>query len=527
MRSEAEWLRAEAERTGRILDSVTSHTDAHLAYLDRDFNFIWVNSTYADRCGHSKEELTGRNHFQFFPNPENQAIFEQVRDTGTACEAKEKPFEYPKHPEWGVSYWDWTLTPINDRDGRVEGFAFSLREVTETVRARQQIEALRAEAERNANELDAVFASLTDALLVFDEAGDIARANETTLRLYGFDPVGRHRDELLRSLRICYPDGNPVRFEQLPSSRALRGETVVSERFSFTNLYGKRVTALTSAAPLRSESGISGAVTILHDITELEQAEQELEAAYRHEQRIATVLQNALISEVSLDVPGYEMGGSYQPALAEAKIGGDFYDAFRLSDGRVALILGDVAGKGIEAAVYIAMCKNILRGFALEMPSPAITLERLDNALRETLPSTEFITLAYALLDPATGGVRYASGGHEPAILYRLETDSACDVAAPGHALGSGAPSEFREITFTLDQGDVLVMYTDGISDAGRPRNRYGPLGIGLEIVQHSRETVKDLIAHIMTEAAKRDRADRSDDKALLVVRRGGSSESS
>jgi PAS domain S-box-containing protein len=107
------------------------HTDAHLAYLDPDFNFIWVNSSYAKGSGHTINEIIGRNHFDLFPNEENQAIFEMVRDTGKPVEFNDKPFEYKYQPWRGITYWDLTLTPIKDSTGRVQGLVLSLLETTE------------------------------------------------------------------------------------------------------------------------------------------------------------------------------------------------------------------------------------------------------------------------------------------------------------------------------------------------------------------------------------------------------------
>ena len=139
---EAQRQYKETQRRLAQLDAIFESTHALLALLDRDLNFVMVNSAYAESSGHSKGELIGRNHFALFPNAENQAIFERVRDTGEPYRAVEKPFEYADQPERGVTYWNWTLVPVKAEDGTVQELVFSLLDVTETVRARQRIEQL-------------------------------------------------------------------------------------------------------------------------------------------------------------------------------------------------------------------------------------------------------------------------------------------------------------------------------------------------------------------------------------------------
>ncbi|MHB1161859.1 MAG: sensor histidine kinase [Chloroflexota bacterium] len=149
---EREGLLGELRRRAAELEAVIESTQAQLALLDRDLNFLMVNSAYVRGSGHSREELTGRNHFDLFPNPENQAVFERVRDTGEPYEAVEKPFEYADQPERGVTYWNWVLVPIKGEAGRVEGVLLSLMDVTPQVEARKQIERLAEETRRRASE---------------------------------------------------------------------------------------------------------------------------------------------------------------------------------------------------------------------------------------------------------------------------------------------------------------------------------------------------------------------------------------
>jgi len=118
-----------------MLRTVTEHTDVGMAYLDSQFNFVWANSSYARCCGRSPEDLLGRNYFDLFPNGENRAIFERVKDSGEPIESRSRPLQFADQPERGVTYWDWTLVPVKDEAGRVQGLVLSTLEVTERVRS--------------------------------------------------------------------------------------------------------------------------------------------------------------------------------------------------------------------------------------------------------------------------------------------------------------------------------------------------------------------------------------------------------
>jgi PAS domain S-box-containing protein len=147
------------------LNTIMENTQAHLAYLDPEFNFVGVNSAYVKGSGHSREELLGHNHFLLFPDPENQAIFEGVRDTGQPVEFRAKPFEYPDQPERGVTYWDWTLAPVTNEAGQVGGLVLSLLDVTERKQMEEALRAARDELELRVQERTAALAATNQALL--------------------------------------------------------------------------------------------------------------------------------------------------------------------------------------------------------------------------------------------------------------------------------------------------------------------------------------------------------------------------
>lgn len=124
----------------RILEGFFMSTITPLVFLDRDFNFIRVNEAYAKTCQRDVSEFPGHNHFEFYPS-DTKAIFEKVVQTKEPYLAIARPFVFPDHPEWGETYWDWTLTPILDDKGEVEFLVFSLEDVTERKRAEEALQA--------------------------------------------------------------------------------------------------------------------------------------------------------------------------------------------------------------------------------------------------------------------------------------------------------------------------------------------------------------------------------------------------
>ena len=145
--------RAEAQlrQQKSILDSVMRTTDVMLVLLDPQFNFVWVNQAYAATCQMKPDEMVGKNHFALYPQDENEAIFRRVRDSGEGVFFKDKPFVFPDQPERGVTYWDWSLTPVKEESGTVTGLVFSLRETTKFKQAADDLRRSSQFPEENPN----------------------------------------------------------------------------------------------------------------------------------------------------------------------------------------------------------------------------------------------------------------------------------------------------------------------------------------------------------------------------------------
>lgn len=204
---------------GEILQAIMDNTHAQLAYLDPDFNFILVNAAYAKGSGHTKEELIGHNHFDLFPNAENQAIFEQVRDRGETMDFLAKPFIYADQPERGVTYWNWSCVPVKNASGHIQGLVLSLLEVTDTIRAQ--------DAERDhARKTAAILESITEGYITLDRSWHFTEVNpaaeRTILRRSKQELLGRViweqyprsvGGELWHQCMIAMAEQRPVHFE--------------------------------------------------------------------------------------------------------------------------------------------------------------------------------------------------------------------------------------------------------------------------------------------------------------------------
>ena len=142
----------ELAREKNLLQVIMENTEAGLVYLDPEFNFVKVNSAYARQSRTSVEKLIGRNHFVLYPNDENEIIFKQVRDTGKPRVFQDKPFTYPDQPERGITYWDWTLTPVKDSLDKVQGLVLSLVETTNRKKLEQYLADSRSELEARVKE---------------------------------------------------------------------------------------------------------------------------------------------------------------------------------------------------------------------------------------------------------------------------------------------------------------------------------------------------------------------------------------
>ncbi|WP_455211963.1 PAS domain S-box protein [Kaarinaea lacus] len=163
----------------RIVELIFENTHTCIAYLDTSFNFIRVNSAYAKADGKPPEYFRGKNHFDLFPNKDNEAIFRKVVDTGEPHFAYAIPFEYEHSPERGITHWDWTLHPVHDQNGNTVGVILNLVDVTQHIQIEQALI-------QEKHFTDAVLQSAGTIVVVLDASGKVVRFNKACVELTGY-----------------------------------------------------------------------------------------------------------------------------------------------------------------------------------------------------------------------------------------------------------------------------------------------------------------------------------------------------
>ena len=247
------------------------------------------------------------------------------------------------------------------------------------------------------------------------------------------------------------------------------------------------------------------------------QAAQALDRAsrYESEQTIAETLQRSVLPTSLPRVEGVELAARYLPGTAELDVGGDWFDALQLPDGKLGLVVGDVVGKGVQAAATMAQLRNATRAFSVERLKPASVLVRL-NRLADEVLDTSFATLAYLWLDPVSRVCRMSSAGHPPPLVASPDGRVELLESVRGLPLGTGVQARYRQESMTLAAGSVVLLYTDGLVE-----RRGRSIDEGLEILRDAVAAApKDpdrLLEHILAHVVGS--GERGDDIALLAAR--------
>lgn len=353
--------------------------------------------------------------------------------------------------------------------------------------------------------------------------GTIVKANQTFL-----DMVGLTRDELVgqrRFVELLAPGGRLYHETHFAPMLRMHG-TVREIALEMLCSDGRRLPVLVNSVleldaggnPALIRTAVFDATNRRHYERELLAAKQRAEASEANALALARTLQQTLLPPATPEIPGLDVAAAYRPAGTGAEVGGDFYDVFQVSDGDWVVVLGDVAGKGVSAAVVTALVRWGVRAAAVEHTSPREVLYTVNESLLQH-ETHRFCTVAFVRLT-GTGDSWTAViglGGHEPPVL-RSSDGSLRSVGEPGVVLGVVRQPDLRDHWVALAPGDMLLLFTDGVPEGRSGQQFYGDHRIAA-VVAGEHACAHDLVEALLSDVLSFQNDDPRDDIAVVAIR--------
>ncbi len=365
----------------------------------------------------------------------------------------------------------------------------------------QQFIQVRSEKEENYRFLQTVVQHVGTGVISFEPGGEIALMNAAAKRLLHIGDV--------KNIKKLNNDEHRIGDTLL---RLRAGETMlIPSTFDSTR---QTLAAYATEYKLGEKKYTLVSLQNIQNELDRERMAKELE--------IARTIQKSLLPDQNPRVPGYRISGVCIPAK---EVGGDYYDFIHLPDGKLALIIADVSGKGIPSAFYMTLTKGMIQSQILYTGSPKEILIRVNNLLYNTIAEKFFVTMFFAVLDPEKRTLVCTRAGHNSAIHYQCETTHVSHIRPDGIGLGLERGEVFeknlQEQTLHLKRGDVVVFYTDGFTEAyNNDRVEYGEKKL-MDLIQLNASVDPDeLIQKITDDVTSFTGANhRHDDMTMIAIK--------
>jgi PAS domain S-box-containing protein len=538
----------------RRFEAIVGSLGDAVTIRDRDHRFVYANPAAVAQLGFdSWEELrdtspeTIMSDFHVWGEDGREIQMADIPSVRILRGEEAKPLLIRTvHRETGAQRWNLLkAAPLADEKGEVEATITIIEDVTEQKRAELRGAFLAqagavlassldyAQTLRNIAQLAVPEVADWCAVDLFDEDGDrssVAVAHVDPERVSLAEELRRYEPEQLdpdRALGYIFRTGQPLLYPEISDDRLV--ESARDEH----HLEMLRAVGFRSAlaVPMRLGERILGALTLVtsesgrvldeFDVRLAEQVAAQaavaIENAQLYSQRslIARTLQQSLLPEQLPDVPGYELASVYLPAMEGSLVGGDFYDVWSVGDGWM-MIIGDVTGKGVEAAALTALVRHTMRTASEFLTSPAELLEQVDRTLKHRPALSVCTALCMRLQDDRA---TLAVGGH-PLPLY-VTGRSVATLGEYGPLLGAFTEAAWHDVTVELEAGSTLVAYTDGITDAvDDERRRFGLERLCEALRGLGNRSAADVVSCLTSVLADFQTGAHADDTAAIILHR-------
>ena len=451
--------KAAAESHGRELEAILGSAPDPVIVADREGNVVYANEA-ANRVTAAPREIgqpietwirlaNVRELDQAAVSIEDHPMVTALR--GERVSDRMLLIEGESGPDTIVSA---SSAPMLDADNHLAGAVLLVRNITPQKR-------LQDELERQRTLMEAFTQNVPVGLAFIDRDGRTTIANHA---LAEFNRVPL--DEMLgRRVQDYLPGDLGELIAGAIQQTLATGQSVIWS--DFTLVTDRERVFDVEYHPVRSTDGeIIGVGALIMETTEQVKARRELQRIYERERHIADTLQGSLLEPIPKQLGCFEVEAVYRAALEEAGVGGDFYDVFRIGEDTVGVVVGDVSGKGLSAAIHVAAAKYSIRGRMYESYGPARTMRGLNDDLLREAGNAEtggFMTAFVGTLDCRTRRLKYANCGHSPVMLWDEAEGRASLLAPTGPLVGVFSDVEIEETTIELHPGDQALIGTDGL----------------------------------------------------------------
>lgn len=538
-----------------FLDALFEQAEIGVAIWDRDLRYLRVNESLAAMNGPSAEEHIGRRMRDLLPDLARvlEERLRQVIETGTPAIDVEVSAQTPARPGV-IRHWVASYYPLHDAGGDVLGVGAVVVETTQRKDAEERAERREREASFLAEASRVLAASLeyrstleTIARLAVPAIADWCVVDmlqeDGSIRRVALAHVDAEKEPLAWDLTRRFPSGSRADEGTPKAIRSSNHELVrdVDDAFLKRMASGaEHLEALRSLGwrslmivPLIARGRTLGAIALVsaesgrrYDSEDLEFADDLADRCalavdnarlFSEREQIARALQRSLLPPRMPEIPGVEVAARYRPAGA-GEVGGDFYDVAPTADGRWGIAIGDVSGKGPDAAAITALARHTLHVAAAYEKRPSRVLAALNDALLEDVPRP-LLTAAYARLSASQpASVEVAIGGHPRPLIVRAE-GRVEPAGEPGTILGFAAVPSLHDVTHDLQPGDALVFFTDGVIESRPVARSLGEEGLA-ELLNVAGGWSAENIAMLIEQAVEeRSEGRQADDVALVVLR--------
>jgi PAS domain S-box-containing protein len=478
--------RAEQEmaRTSRQMAEIIDFLPDATFVIDRDGKIIAWNNAMEALTAVPAESMLGKGNYEYalpFYKERKPMLANLVFLPGAGIEKRYDTVQrigdtlvvdifIPDFRPGGVYFWA-KASPLYDPEGTVTGAIETIRDITDRKRAEQEIV-------RSRRSLADIISFLPDATLAINLDGVVITWNKAMEELTGIPaasmigkgdfayslPFYQERRPMLANL-ILMPE---TEVESLYTHVQREGDTLVVDTF-IPNLRGRSGRYFwAKASPLYDPEGtVTGAIETIRDITERREMEGRL-ARSNAELQIAAEIQKSFMPEVIPQIAGFTIAAR---TVMAKEVGGDFFDVIpfeiiALDTGTLGLLIADVSGKGVPAALFMALSRIVVRVNALWHRDPAKAIHDANNLITRDAKSGMFVTLFFGTLNERDRTLTYVNAGHNPPVVFRSRDGSLEELMPTGIVLGAAENRNYSSRTIPVGPDDVIVMYTDGVTES-------------------------------------------------------------